>query len=190
LQKQLQLAAAAAAAAQTADLWAAKPPAPATGLAAARSGLAGAAPPSPEEATFPAYIRGHIKYAVVSVDISGTGIVATREDGTIKTIEWDKIVGVIARRLPPDKPYEAATIVDVVSSAGSTVRVLPWTKIRGGLPLDKQAVERARGFVNLVASQALSAKLDAATKLFADTSGQAAQLPTLATLSSHDDRLA
>jgi hypothetical protein len=126
----------------------------------------------------------------VSVDISGTGIVATREDGTIKTIEWDKIVGVIARRLPPDKPYEAATIVDVVSSAGSTVRVLPWTKIRGGLPLDKQAVERARGFVNLVASQALSAKLDAATKLFADTSGQAAQLPTLATLSSHDDRLA
>jgi hypothetical protein len=190
LQKQLQAAAAAAAAAQTADLWAAKPPAPATGLAAAKSGLAAAANPATEDAAFPAYIQGQIKYAVVSVDISGNGLVATREDGAIKTITWDKIVGVIARRLPSDKPYEGATIVDVVSSAGSTVRVLPWTKIRGGLPLDKQAVERARGFVNLVAAQALSAKLDAATKLFADTNGQAAQLPTLATLGSHDERLA
>ena len=139
---------------------------------------------------FPAYIQNKINYAITVAEISPNGITGTREDGTTRQVAWDKIVGVIARRLPPDKPFESATIVDVVSSAGATLRVVPWTKIRGGLPLDDHAVERARGFVNLVAAQALGAKLDATTKLFADSHGQAAQLPTVATLGTHDARLA
>jgi hypothetical protein len=147
-------------------------------------------PPAHEpEPVFPPYIQNKIKYAITTADISPAGITGKREDGTLVEVKWDAIVGVIARRMPPDKPFEGATIIDVVSSAGKTLRVVPWTKVRGGLPLGKQAVERARGFVQLVAAQALSAKLDPATKLFADSDGQAAQLPTIATLASHDDRL-
>jgi hypothetical protein len=148
-------------------------------------------PPSHEpEPVFPPYIQNKINYAITTADLAPAGITAKREDGTVKVVEWDAIVGVIARRLPPDKPFEGATIIDIVSSAGATLRVVPWTKLRGGLPLPPQAVERARSFVNLVAAQALGAKLDPATKLFADSDGQAAQLPTLATLASHDQRLA
>jgi hypothetical protein len=143
----------------------------------------------PPDPVFPPYIQNKINYAVTTADVSAQGIAGKREDGTIKEVAWDAIVGVIARRLPPDKPFEGATIVDVVSSAGSTLRLVSWTKIRGGLPLPEKGVERLRGFVNMVAAQALGAKLDAATKLFADTDGQAAQLPTLATLAAHDERL-
>jgi hypothetical protein len=143
----------------------------------------------PPDPVFPPYIQNKINYAVTTADVSAQGIAGKREDGTIKEVPWDAIVGVIARRLPPDKPFEGATFVDVVSSAGSTLRVVSWTKIRGGLPLPEKGVERLRGFVNMVAAQALGAKLDPATKLFADADGQAAQLPTIATLGSHDDRL-
>ncbi|HUS28739.1 MAG TPA: hypothetical protein VMZ53_09520, partial [Kofleriaceae bacterium] len=169
----------------------------AAATAAAPTPAAASAPLAPKPAAsvepdpvFPPYIQNKIKYAIVSADISPSGITGKREDGTIKHVVWEAIVGVIARRMPPEKPFEGATIIDVVSSAGSTLRVAPWTKLRGGLPLANDAVERARGFVNLVAAQALGAKLDPATKLFAAGPGQAAQLPTVATLATHDDRLA
>jgi hypothetical protein len=144
---------------------------------------------TPSNLLVPPLLRGKIRYTTTIAELTGAGIKAWREDGSTKIVAWEEIRGIVARRLPPEQPYESATFVDIVSSAGSTLRVLPWTQIRGHVFV-ASPVERARAFVNIAAAQALDAKLDAATKLFAETTGHAAQLPTTATLRTHDDRLA
>jgi hypothetical protein len=80
------------------------------------------------------------------------------------------------------------TFVDVVSTAGATLRVMPWTRLAGER-IDGEGVERARAFVQLAAARCPSAKLDAATRTFLGSHGQAAQLPDEQTLSAHDRRL-
>jgi hypothetical protein len=145
----------------------------------------------PTERSFgaPPPLRGKLNYAVTQAALTGVGIDALREDGAAKHVVWDAIVGIIARRLPGEEPYGGETFVDVVSTHGSTLRILPWTHITGA-PLRGEGEERARSFVRIVAAQCLQAKLDAWTKAFADGSGHAAQLPSTKTLAAHDEIIA
>jgi hypothetical protein len=136
----------------------------------------------------PEYVRGKIKFAVLTAELASAGIKARREDGLEKLVKWDEVVGIVARRLPADKPFEGATVVDLLSTAGATLRIVPWTKLDGH-PFESKAVERARSFVNVVAAMALDAKLDAATNAFANGDGDAAQLPSVAALATHDSKV-
>lgn len=144
---------------------------------------------APLEAAAPPLLYGKLQYAVAAASISSAGITAEREDGTTRVVDWDAIVGIIARRLPQEAPYEGATFVDLVSTAGATLRILPWTRVSGA-PLYGEGEERARAFVQLVAARCLDAKLDSWTKVFSDGAGRAAQLPSAKTLDAHDARLA
>lgn len=136
-------------------------------------------------------LRGKLNFATVEVTISGTGIDAKREDGTTKAVAWDDVVGVVARRLPTATPYDGETFVDVVSMAGSTLRIVPWTQLSGDDLYNDggNAIERARAFVQLVASKCPSAQVDSATRSFLGGRGLAAQLPTTDLLAQHDERL-
>jgi hypothetical protein len=137
----------------------------------------------------PAALQGKLTYAVMTAELSSTGIKAYREDGTKKLVAWDTIIGIIARRLPNEPPYEGSTFVDLVSTAGSTLRILPWTYVTGA-PILGDGEERTRAFVQLIAARCLDAKMDSWTKVFADGAGRAAQLPSSKTLAAHDARLA
>jgi hypothetical protein len=134
-------------------------------------------------------LAGKLSYAVASATLSSIGISAQREDGTHREVVWESIVGIIARRLPNEAPYDGTTFVDLVSDSGSTLRFLPWTQIHGA-PVFGEGEERARAFVQLIAMRCLDAKLDSWTKVFADGTGHAAQLPSAKTLAAHDERLA
>jgi hypothetical protein len=147
---------------------------------------------SPEPLGRPTPVPGLVKYAVTRADLTSAGIRATREDGVSKLIKWDAIVGLVARRLPQPRPYDGLSFVDIVSAAGATMRILPSTEITGH-PLDgdhDDHTERARAIVNLLAAMALDAKLDSATKVFANGTSKAAQLKDEKTLATHDERLA
>ena len=137
----------------------------------------------------PSALTGRVNYAVTTAAFSGAGITATREDGLSKLIKWGDIVGIVARRLPPSAPYDGLPFVDIVSSAGATMRILPATAIIGHT-FEGNVTERARTLVNLLASQALEAKLDSATKAFATGTSDPAQLRDDKTLDTHDARLA
>jgi hypothetical protein len=137
----------------------------------------------------PPALQGKLTYAVMTAELSSTGIKAYREDGSKKLVAWDAIIGIIARRLPNEPPYESSTFVDLVSTAGSTLRILPWTYVTGA-PILGEGEERARAFVQLIAARCLEAKMDSWTKVFADGAGRAAQLPSSKTLAAHDARLA
>ena len=92
-------------------------------------------------------------------------------------------------RFPSTPPYDGAHFVDIVSTAGATLRILPSTDLSGHT-FASDPIERAREVVNLLAAQALEAKLDNATKMFANGANKAAQLKDEKTLAAHDERLA
>jgi hypothetical protein len=136
----------------------------------------------------PAALASKLRYATLTATISHVGIDARREDGFTRTVMWPDVVGIVARRLPAEEPYESATFVDVVSTAGATLRILPWTRLAGDR-IEGDGAERARAFVQLAAARCPGAKLDAATRTFLGSHGQAAQLPDEPTLAAHDRRL-
>jgi hypothetical protein len=133
-------------------------------------------------------LRGHLSYALTTAAFSGAGVTANREDGFATLVRWSDVVGIVARRLPEVAPYDGAPFVDVVSTAGATLRLLPWTEITGH-EVTGDATERMRSLVRVLSAQCRSAQLDAATKAFLEGTGKPAQLPDDKTLAAHDAKL-
>lgn len=132
------------------------------------------------------HLRNRLQYVAITAELTAGGIDARREDGSSRLVLWRDVVGVVARRMPP--AYDNATFIDIVSTAGSTLRIVPWTRLTGA-PIETEADGRPRGVVERVVAMCPGAKLDPATRQFLDT-GEAAQLPDLETLHAHDQRLA
>jgi hypothetical protein len=134
-------------------------------------------------------LRSKLAYATASVAVLPAGLGGVREDGSRHSVQWSAICGVVARRLPANAPYDGITFVDVVSTEGATLRILPWTEVTGENLLGSPD-ERARAIVQLVAMRCPEAQLDTATRAFLGRRGPAVQIPDLATLAEHDRRLA
>jgi len=161
-----------------------------TATASITASGAGAPPTArPQSGPIPAvpeHLRNRLHYVALTAELSGGGIDARREDGSSRLVLWRDVVGVVARRLPP--AYDSATFIDIVSTAGSTLRIVPWTRLTGE-PIELEGEARPRGIIERVVARCPGAKLDPATRQFLDR-GEAAQLPNLETLRAHDDRLA
>jgi hypothetical protein len=140
----------------------------------------GPLPPMPD------HLRNRLQYVALTADVTGGGVDARREDGLSRLVLWRDVVGVVARRLPP--VYDGTAFVDIVSTAGSTLRIVPWTRLTGEL-VDVEGEDRTRAVVEHVLARCPNARLDPATQQFLDT-GEPAQLPDLDTLRAHDNRLA
>jgi hypothetical protein len=134
----------------------------------------------------PAHLRNRLSYLALTAELTAGGIDARREDGSSRLVLWRDVVGVVARRLPAD--FDGTTFIDIVSTAGSTLRIVPWTRLTGE-PVVGEGDDRPRGVVERVVAKCPDAKVDPATRLFLET-GKAAQLPDLETLHAHDERLA
>ena len=134
----------------------------------------------------PPHLRQKLSYLASTAEITAGGIDARREDGLARLVLWRDVVGVVARRLPP--VYDGHVFVDIVSSAGSTLRVVPWTRLTGE-PITGEAIERPRVLIEHISAKCPTARIDPATRHFLET-GTAAQLPDLDTLRAHDERLA
>lgn len=132
--------------------------------------------------------RGKVKFAVLTGELSIAGIDARREDGGSVLVMWRDVVGLVARRLPGD--LGSHPFVDVVSTAGMTLRILPWSRMTGET-ISGEPETRVRAFMKLVAPRCPEAKLDRATQAFLDDESKPpAQLPTLDMLAKHDAALA
>jgi hypothetical protein len=139
-------------------------------------------------APIPEHLRHRLSYVAITVELTSGGLDARREDGSSRLVLWRDVVGVVVRQLPP--AYDGAVFVDVVSTAGSTLRIVPWTRLTGD-PVDAVGGDddRPRAIVERVVAMASGARLDPATRQFFET-GEVAQLPDLETLRAHDARLA
>ena len=137
----------------------------------------------------PAPLKGKLSFATLTAAVSSGGLDAHREDGDARLVLWRDVVGVVARRLPPGEPFNGIPFVDVVSNAGSTLRIVPWTRLSGEVIDGDNDDERCRAFVKLVVGYCPELQLDPATKAFIDGSEPPAQLPDDGTLAAHDQRL-
>lgn len=136
----------------------------------------------------PDVARNKLRFAVLSADISRAGIDARREDGSSVLVMWRDVVGAVARRLPPS--LEGSTFVDLVSTAGATLRILPWTRLAGEpLAGGDDADARARSLLEVITASCTECQLDPATRAFV-AGDLAAQLPDAELLAAHDERLA
>jgi len=134
----------------------------------------------------PELLRKKIKYVALSAEVTRAGIDARREDGSSLLVLWRDVVGIVVRRLPPE--HQGATFADVVSTAGATLRLMPWTRTTGDR-VTGVGDDRVRSLIDAVVASCPAIKLDARTQAFRDK-GEAAQLPDLAKLAQHDERLA
>jgi hypothetical protein len=143
-------------------------------------------PGSAPISTVPEHLRKKLKFVVLSAEVTRAGINARCEDGSSKLVLWRDVVGLVARRMPTD--YDGLTFLDVVSTAGSTLRILPWTRMTGN-SVDADGDEWSRAVLNAMLEHCPAASLDPATKRF--HGGElAAQLPDLKKLDAHDAKLA
>ena len=130
-------------------------------------------------------LRGKIRYAAGVIGVSRAGIDGLREDQEQRTVPWSRITAIVARRLPGS----AITFVDVVSTPGATLRLMPWTQITGeeiaGAP-----EARARAFAGHVMARCPAAQVDPATRAFLEGERPAPQLADEATLAEHDRQVA
>jgi len=150
--------------------------------AAALNGDKAAAPTT----TLPEHLRKKLQFVTLTAELTRAGIDARLEDGSSKLVMWRDVVGIVARRMPA--AHDGLTFLDVVSVAGSTLRLLPWTRVTGET-LDGEGEAWARALLHAMIARCPEASLDPATKRF--QSGEpAAQLPTLAKLAAHDAKLA
>lgn len=143
----------------------------------------GTVPPPP----VPEALRGKVKYAVAAAEITRAGIDARREDGATVLVMWRDVVGVVARRLP--QTLDGVPFADLVSTAGSTLRLVPWTRLTGD-PLADDGVHRVRAFLALVVERCPSVQLDRATRDYLEQRAPIAQLRDDALLAAHDAKLA
>jgi hypothetical protein len=134
----------------------------------------------------PEHLRKRLSYVAITAELTGGGIDARREDGTLRLVLWRDVVGVVVRRMPP--LFDNALFVDIVSTARSTLRILPWTRLTGD-PIAGEGDARPIRIVEYILARCPKAKLDPATRQFLDT-GEPAQIPDLETLRAHDARLA
>lgn len=121
-----------------------------------------------------------------SAELGAGGIDGRREDGTNVLVMWRDVVGLVVRLAPPE--YDGHPIVDLISVGGSTLRLVPWTRLSGEL-VELEGEPRIRAFVALVLERVPAVQLDRATRAFVDELGPPRQLADREMLAAHDARI-
>lgn len=143
-------------------------------------------PGSDPISTLPDHLRKKLKFVALTAELTRAGIDARREDGTTKLVMWRDVVGLVVRRTPAD--HDAVIFLDVVSTAGSTLRLLQWTRVTGEL-IEGEGDTWHRILLKTLVGRCPTASLDPATKRF-HGGEPAAQLPDVTKLAAHDSKLA
>jgi len=130
-----------------------------------------------------AHLRGKLSFAAMTAQLTKAGVEARLEDGEERLVMWRDVIGIVARRMPD--AYDAVPFLDLVSTAGATIRLLPWTRFTGE-PIDGEP----RACAKALLAWCTHATMDPATKQFVEGTGEPAQLPELTTLGAHDEKLA
>lgn len=76
-------------------------------------------------------VRSTLRFVARSIEIMpGAGMSVVMEDGRVLDLLWSQVARVVARRLPPDPPYEKTLVVDVVPATPprTPIRLLPSTQ--------------------------------------------------------------
>lgn len=134
------------AAASPYDLAQAAPATPAVTKPLSRTARPNPAGPAAVDAT-----RDALRFVVLDGAITATGLTVRVERGAERTVAWADLVEAVARRMPPDPPYEKTTFVDLVVADGPPLRLAPSSRLDYAALPGGQAPNTKENWRNLVA---------------------------------------
>lgn len=73
--------------------------------------------------------RAAVRFVVTDGVATAAGLELRFDRGGPRTVAWADIVEVVARRMPPDPPYDKTAFVDLVLAEGGPARLLPTTRL-------------------------------------------------------------
>ena len=116
--------------------------------------------------------RKSLRFIAHRVEISDLGLRVTLQSGEGRELLFDRVVGIVARQLPPDPPWDGALIVDVVPSPEASpepVRIFGTTTVNyaaipGGSTTSR--LDNTRRLTAFLRDHCPNASLDEATQEF------------------------
>ena len=115
-----------------------------------------------------------LRFLARKCEIGEAGLHVTDRDGHARDVIWSAIGRLVVRQLPPDPPWEAGLIVDVVAWDGSRwlpVRVFTTTLVNFGAlpgPASSSRMDNLRRFLRHVRERQPAAAVDDETALFVE----------------------
>jgi hypothetical protein len=103
--------------------------APAPRSAPAPAGPSRIARPNPTGPVAADATRDAVRFVVRDGRVTVDGLEVVLERGGPRAVPWSALVEVVARRLPPDPPFEKTTFVDLVVADGPPLRLVPTSRI-------------------------------------------------------------
>lgn len=128
------------------DLAAGAPAAAPTGTPLSKTARPNPVGPAAVDAT-----RDALRFVVQDGAITADGLTVRVARGGERTVAWRELIEVVARRMPPDPPYEKTTFVDLVVADGPPLRLVPSTRLDYAALPGGQAPNTKENWRNLVA---------------------------------------
>jgi hypothetical protein len=131
--------------------------------------------------------RGALRFVAGVATLAPDGLAVQLDSGAERALAWRDVIRVVARRLPPDPPFEKTALLDLVTADGP-VRLLPTTRVDyanlpgGAAPGVKQNWRR---LIALAREHHPGLEIEAQSAAFFD-GGQAPMFPALRRFAEYD----
>jgi len=133
-----------------------------------------------------------LRFLVNKVEVLESGVRVTTREGRVRETDWSGIGRVVARQLPPDPPWDAGIIVDLVAYLDGrweplrvfTTTLVNFAAVRGGASTSR--LENLRHLVRHVRERNPAVAFDDDTLAFADGTKAPARFVSLAQLAEYD----
>ena len=131
--------------------------------------------------------RGALRFVARVATLTPDGLAVQLDSGVERALAWRDVIQVVARRLPPDPPFEKTALLDLVTADGP-VRLLPTTRVDyanlpgGAAPGVKQNWRR---LITLAREHHPGLEIEAQSAAFFD-GGEAPMFPALKRFVEYD----
>jgi hypothetical protein len=133
-----------------------------------------------------------LRFLAHKVQIHEAGLTATMREGQVHEVPWSGVGRVVARQLPPDPPWEAGLLMDLVAyidGRWQPLRLFTTTLVNfaalGG-PASASRLENLRRLAGHVRARNAGVALDEATLAFVDAGKAPARLSSTNALAEYD----
>ena len=135
--------------------------------------------------------RTALRFVVDRGTITPEGLVVRTVDGDDRTVAWSELAVVVVRRLPPDPPFSKLLLIDLATTSGPPIRLLPssrldWRQLPGGAAAT--ARDNARKLIALVRSENSSVIVETASQEFVDSGAEPSIFGSMRQFAEYDAR--
>lgn len=133
-----------------------------------------------------------LRFLVHKVEILEAGLRVTTREGRVREAAWSSVGRIVARQLPPDPPWDAGVLVDLVAFLDGrweplrvfTTTLVNFAALEGGVSTSR--LDNLRRLVRHVRRRNPAVALDDDTRAFAEGTRPPARLASLTQLAEYD----